>query len=314
MNYAAFERETRMKSSLSPQVTQNTQLDQVMLDRRNVIKLIGSACAVSSLASQLSGCVIAEVFTELGTRFTFDLSDPQFEALKTVGEAVDVDDAAGRPVILIRTSETEIMAVNRICTHTQCDMKLGGFGEWDGEKIICKCHNSHFAPTGEVLNPPADRPLPSYEVKFDVSNERAEIVFAADLTEEMPAGEQAGAEAGEQAGAEAGEQAGAEAGDQAGAEILPLNNPFEGDQDAISEGESLYQTNCVFCHGEAGVGDTFPGADAFDIDQSAWSDAHLFDVLTNGIPGTSMGAYKDTLTEDERWKVITYLRSLRTDQ
>ena len=248
-----------------------------ILDRRNVIKLIGSACAVSSL----SGCVIADVFTELGETFAFDLSDSRFELLNTIGEAVDVDDAAGRKVILIRINETEIMAVDRICTHTQCDMKLGGLGEWDGEKIICKCHNSHFAPNGDVLNGPATRPLPAYSVNFDGTS-NAEIIFNTELSTE------------------------------AGAEVLV--NPFEGDDSVLSDGAMLYQSNCVFCHGEDGVGDAFPGADAFNIDQSEWTDTHLFNVLTNGISGTSMGAYKDTLSEEERWKVVSYLRSLRTDQ
>ena len=95
-----------MKSPQSPQATHNHQPDQVMLDRRNVLKLIGSACAVSSLASQLSGCVIAEVFTELGTRFAFDLSDPQFEALKTVGEAVE--EQLGVVIMSIHLHEAQV--------------------------------------------------------------------------------------------------------------------------------------------------------------------------------------------------------------
>ena len=257
--------------------------EYALLDRRSVLKLIGSACAISNL----SGCLTGEIYTELGTTFAFDLSTPKFEALKTVGEAVDVDDAAGRPIILIRVNEDEIMAVSRICTHTQCDMKLGSpFGEWDGEKIICKCHNSHFAPDGSVLNPPANKPLASYPVQFDANNQSAKIVFA------------------EEAETEAGTEAGTEA----------TTNPFDGDQNAVEEGEQIYTANCVFCHGENGVGNTLPGADAFNIDQSAWTDAHLFDVLMNGIPNTAMAAYKDSLSEDEIWKVVTYIRSLRTDQ
>ena len=281
--------------------SKQTLPEYALLDRRKVIKLIGSACAVSSL----NGCVVADVFTDLGTRYAFDLSDPRFSALSTVGEAVDVDDAAGRPIILIRVNENEIMAVNRICTHTQCDMKLGAFGAWDGEKIICRCHNSHFAPSGEVLSGPATQALPSYPVSFNASSGSAEVLFD---DEEMTAGTGAGTEAGTEAGIEAG----IEAGTEAGASIT--SNPFEGDATAISEGEGLYQSNCVFCHGENGVGETFPGSSAFNIDQSAWTDAHLYDAISDGIPGTSMGAYKETLNEEEIWKVVSYLRSLRTDQ
>ena len=281
--------------------SKQTLPEYALLSRRNMIKLIGSACAVSSLQS----CVIADVFTELGTSYAFDLSDPRFTALNTIGEAVDIDDAAGRPVILIRVNDDEIMAVNRICTHTQCDMKLGVFGAWDGEKIICRCHDSHFAPSGEVLSGPAAQDLPSYEVNFNANSGLAEIIFNDEVL--------AGMEAIELAGMEAGEQAGQQAGAVMAGESM-INNPFDGDLTVLTDGESIYQNNCVFCHGEGGIGEVFPGSDAFNIDQSAWTDAHLFDVISNGISGTAMGAYKDALSEDEIWKVVSYLRSLRTDQ
>ena len=180
------------------------QPDSVTLDRRSVIKLIGSACAVSALG----GCVIAKIHNipDLGSTFSFDLSDPKFEPLNTVGEAVDVDDAAGYKLILIRLSENEIMALDRICTHSQCDMKLDGqFGEWDGEKIICTCHNSHFSPRGEVLRPPATRPLPVYDVQFSVGSNEVQVIFG-DIDE--ISGAEAGAEAGVEAGGQAGENAG----------------------------------------------------------------------------------------------------------
>ena len=76
----------------------------------------------------------------------------------------------------------------------------------------------------------------------------------------------------------------------------------------------LYQQNCVFCHGEDGVGDAFPGADAFNIDQSQWSDGQLFMAITKGVEGTAMSAYEDLLTEEQCWQIVSYLRSLRTDQ
>ena len=95
---------SQFKSSLRDQVTskRSTVLpwvlsDSVTLDRRSALKLIGSACAVSALG----GCVIAKINNapDLGSAFSFDLSDPKFAPLKTVGEAVDVDDAAGYKII-----------------------------------------------------------------------------------------------------------------------------------------------------------------------------------------------------------------------
>jgi mono/diheme cytochrome c family protein len=40
------------------------------------------------------------------------------------------------------------------------------------------------------------------------------------------------------------------------------------------------------------------------------SDAALFDRITQGLPGTAMPAFRDTLTEEERWHVVNYLRHL----
>jgi Rieske Fe-S protein len=281
-----------------------TQPDSVTLDRRSVIKLIGSACAVSALG----GCVIAKInnIPDLGSTFSFDLSDPKFEPLNTVGEAVDVDDAAGYKLILIRLNENEIMALDRICTHSQCDMKLDGqFGEWDGEKIICTCHNSHFSPRGEVLRPPATRPLPVYDVQFSSGSNEVQVIFG-DIEEIS------GAEAGTEAGGQAGETAGSSSINPD--DLDDLINPFVDDASAVEEGEMLYQQNCVFCHGEGGVGDAFPGADAFNIDQSQWSDGQMFMAITKGVEGTAMAAYEDLLTEEQCWQIVTYLRSLRTDE
>ena len=302
---------THLKSStkdrmiLKPRHKEPTVLPQsVTLDRRSAIKLIGSACAVSALG----GCVIAKIKNppELGASFSFDLSDAKFEPLKTIGEAVDVDDAAGYQIILIRLNEDEIMALDRICTHSQCDMKLDGqFGEWDGEKIICTCHNSHFSPRGEVLRPPATRPLPVYDVQFNSGSNEVQVVFN---------------ESEETSGTEAVEVSGEIAGESAGSmSVNPddyddLVNPFEGNIGAATEGEALYQANCVFCHGEGGVGDAIPGADAFNVDQSQMSDGQLFIAITEGIEGTSMSAYETLLTEEQRWQIVTYLRTLRTDQ
>jgi Rieske Fe-S protein len=229
--------------------------------------------------SSLGGCVVADVFnTNLGSSFAFNLSDPKFAPLNEVGSAVDVDDAAGRPIILIRVDEEQIMAVNRICTHSQCDMKFGRDGKWENGEIICLCHNSKFDPTGAVIQGPATRPLTAYSVEFTSGQDEAQILFTA----EEP-------------------------------EVMDLVNPFEGDEDAITQGEQLYQQNCVFCHGEGGAGEVLPGADAFAVDQSTWTNTRLFNALNEGIDGTSMPAFGESLTEDERWQVISYIRSLRTD-
>ena len=98
-------------------------------------------------------------------------------------------------------------------------------------------------------------------------------------------------------------------------------NPFAGDQAAIDEGKTVYTQNCESCHGTTGLGDGPAGA---SLDphpgnlQSASADAseaYLFWVVNEGGAaagrGASMASYKGILTEDEIWKVLAYVKTLK---
>jgi len=96
-------------------------------------------------------------------------------------------------------------------------------------------------------------------------------------------------------------------------------NPYEGDPDAIAEGQELYQQNCVSCHGPTGQGDG-PAASALEpeptvlgLDQSIQSDGYLAWRITEGglmEPFRSvMPAWKGILNEDKVWKIIAYIRT-----
>jgi len=85
----------------------------------------------------------------------------------------------------------------------------------------------------------------------------------------------------------------------------------------IEAGAVLYQANCARCHGEKGQGD---GPDAAGLskpvtdltDQSFMarrSAADIFKVIGEGMP-PDMPAYASQLSEDERWSLAAYLRSL----
>ena len=88
-------------------------------------------------------------------------------------------------------------------------------------------------------------------------------------------------------------------------------------QAMLEQGEQLYQANCAGCHGErgkgdgpqaAGLGTALPDLSAQDImaEKSAES---LFQVITQGVE-PNMPAYGEELTEEERWALAAYLRSL----
>ena len=96
-------------------------------------------------------------------------------------------------------------------------------------------------------------------------------------------------------------------------------NPYEGDTEAVAEGQALYQQNCVSCHGPTGQGDG-PAASALEpkpavlgLVQSTLSDGYLAWRITEGglmEPFRSvMPAWKGILNDDKTWKIIAYIRT-----
>ena len=64
---------------------------------------------------------------------------------------------------LARLKDGGFLALSRRCTHLGCTVP------WDpGQNLfVCPCHASTFAITGEVLAPPAPRPLDLYPVRIE---------------------------------------------------------------------------------------------------------------------------------------------------
>ena len=93
-------------------------------------------------------------------------------------------------------------------------------------------------------------------------------------------------------------------------------NPFKGKQDAAVKGKALYVNYCAVCHGDLGKGD---GAGAQGLNPApanftsatvqAQSDGAIFWKLSEG--RGSMAPYKGILSEEQRWQLVTYLRTLR---
>lgn len=64
---------------------------------------------------------------------------------------------------LVRLEDGGFLALDRTCTHLGCTVP------WSPEKAAfrCPCHSSSFDITGEVLSPPAPRPLDLYAVRIE---------------------------------------------------------------------------------------------------------------------------------------------------
>ena len=102
-----------------------------------------------------------------------------------------------------------------------------------------------------------------------------------------------------------------------------VKNPYPLALDIIEEGKTLFEGKafCRTCHGIDGKGlgsditpENFRGPLPRNFTDKVWqaarTDGELFWILKNGSKGTAMAPFIPlVLTEEEAWKVITYVRS-----
>jgi mono/diheme cytochrome c family protein len=87
-----------------------------------------------------------------------------------------------------------------------------------------------------------------------------------------------------------------------------LKNPFEkSDLKTLKEGHKLFTANCVSCHGKDAMGSGNVPALAKGSAQSA-TDGELFWFIGVGSPQNGMPP--SSLSAKDRWKVISYIKSL----
>ena len=98
---------------------------------------------------------------------------------------------------------------------------------------------------------------------------------------------------------------------------VPVRNPIPPTQESVAAGYDLYLTNCQTCHGERGYGDG-PAAVGMDpppadliVHVPLHPDRALFEFIRDGVPGTSMAAQGDRLTDDEMWHLVNYIQTLK---
>jgi putative copper export protein len=97
-----------------------------------------------------------------------------------------------------------------------------------------------------------------------------------------------------------------------------VKNPVVADAASLARGRQVYTGNCAVCHGISGLGDgpqaailrPRPANLQVHLAGGGHSDAQLYDWVSNGIGGSAMPAFRGTLTEQERWDVINYVRGL----
>jgi glucose/arabinose dehydrogenase len=86
-----------------------------------------------------------------------------------------------------------------------------------------------------------------------------------------------------------------------------LKNPYAGQRDAAEAGGRTYASDCVGCHGQSGRGGGNVPSLVSDAIQTA-SDGELFWFITEGDVNSGMPSWAG-LPEQQRWEVVTFLRS-----
>lgn len=104
------------------------------------------------------------------------------------------------------------------------------------------------------------------------------------------------------------------------ADYINERNPLPGTETVLQDGKRLYQVNCAVCHGDQGYGDgptarnlVPPPANLYRVMRMPIArDDYLFWTISEGGKAfnSTMPAFKESLSEEERWKVIHYLRQL----
>lgn len=90
----------------------------------------------------------------------------------------------------------------------------------------------------------------------------------------------------------------------------PQTNPYAGDETARQAGRKLFRRECSGCHGREGRGNgrsRTPPLATLPIQQA--DPGTLFWILRNGSGSHAMPSFSH-LPEQQRWQIITYLKSL----
>ncbi|RKU10177.1 hypothetical protein C6502_11510 [Candidatus Poribacteria bacterium] len=108
--------------------------------------------------------------------------------------------------------------------------------------------------------------------------------------------------------------------------VFPITVLAQGKQApaASEEGKALYDDKCAHCHGIEGAGDGSAAENLLprprDFTRGLYkirstesaqlpTDQDLFDIISNGMPGSSMPAWSELLSEDQRWQLVAHIKT-----
>jgi mono/diheme cytochrome c family protein len=95
-----------------------------------------------------------------------------------------------------------------------------------------------------------------------------------------------------------------------------LQNPAPDTPETVDRGRGLFLANCAICHGPRGLGD---GPQAFllqprpvnlQLHVPQHAPGEIYYWISEGVAGTQMPAWKETLSETQRWEIVRFLYAL----
>ncbi len=123
-----------------------------------------SITSCSDSGNPVAEVEVEEVVVDDKISFIFDLTSDSLIPLQTTGNSVVTSgneiDSAG--LLLLRSSETEVVVFSRNCTHSGASVN-----SFQNGISLCNSHGSEFNTSGDVVTGPATRPLKKYESSLD---------------------------------------------------------------------------------------------------------------------------------------------------
>jgi mono/diheme cytochrome c family protein len=95
-------------------------------------------------------------------------------------------------------------------------------------------------------------------------------------------------------------------------------NPFPDSADSLSEGKEAFSHYCVACHGLDGQNTGVPFAEHMSPpvpslaspEVQQYTDGQLKSILDNGLWPSGMPGSKGTLSDEELWSIVVFIRHL----
>jgi cytochrome b6-f complex iron-sulfur subunit len=149
------------RSSASPAASPAVSRGCDGCSRRDILQGLGvaavGALVVAAGCQQQGSSLSTATSASCGNGQCIDLTNASNKELTASGGAMLLD-MGSDTIMVVRMSDTQVVALSAICTHAGCSMDYVA-----GQQLLdCACHGSQFTTTGQVVRGPANRPLRVY--------------------------------------------------------------------------------------------------------------------------------------------------------